>query len=239
MAKDGSSGSWVSRAKSSQKQQKHRKREVYHEVLSRLKDLGCSEALSPSFEEELWAHFNRLPVRYALDVNVERAEDVLTHKKLLLQAHDPANWPVFEVRIVQMPRGDSAGCNSLTEGDTYIHPPPTFGSSTNLEGLALAASGDYIKDEDSVSNAILPFTKPMHEITFSTVDKPKLLSQDDELQVLGISGHVLCRCGPPSLLPLHVGHIATGGRSTGVCGGQTGRMTVRSLGGQPVRPSLR
>ncbi|XP_020589176.1 serine/threonine-protein kinase STY46-like [Phalaenopsis equestris] len=76
-----------------------------------------------------------------------------------------------------MPRGDSAGCNSLTEGDTYIHPPPTFGSSTNLEGLALAASGDYIKDEDSVSNAILPFTKPMHEITFSTVDKPKLLSQ--------------------------------------------------------------
>lgn len=39
---------------------------------------------------------------YALDVNVERAEDVLTHKKLLQLAEDPANRPVFEVRVVQV-----------------------------------------------------------------------------------------------------------------------------------------
>ncbi|KAL0923486.1 hypothetical protein M5K25_007545 [Dendrobium thyrsiflorum] len=177
MAKDAveSSGGWVSPAKSSQKQWKYRKLEVYQEVLCRLKDAGCQEALSPSFEEELWAHFNRLPVRYALDVNVERAEDVLTHKKLLLQAHDPANWP-FDIRTVQMSCGDSFGCNSRAERNTFIHPPLTFGSSTNLQSLALA-SGEYIQDEDSVSNAILPLPKQMHEITFSTVDKPKILSQ--------------------------------------------------------------
>lgn len=40
--------------------------------------------------------------RYAMDVNVERAEDVLTHKRLLHLACDPANRPVFEVRLVQV-----------------------------------------------------------------------------------------------------------------------------------------
>lgn len=40
--------------------------------------------------------------RYALDVNVERAEDVLTHKRLLQLAEDPANQPAFEVRTVQV-----------------------------------------------------------------------------------------------------------------------------------------
>lgn len=40
--------------------------------------------------------------RYALDVNVERAEDVLMHKRLLHLAHDPANRPSFEVRLVQV-----------------------------------------------------------------------------------------------------------------------------------------
>jgi len=40
--------------------------------------------------------------RYALDVNVERAEDVLTHQRLLKLAEDPATRPVFEVRCVQV-----------------------------------------------------------------------------------------------------------------------------------------
>lgn len=37
-----------------------------------------------------------------MDVNVERAEDVLTHKRLLHLAQDPANRPVFDVRLVQV-----------------------------------------------------------------------------------------------------------------------------------------
>lgn len=40
--------------------------------------------------------------RYALDVNVERAEDVLTHKRMLHLANDPANRPAFDVRVVQV-----------------------------------------------------------------------------------------------------------------------------------------
>jgi hypothetical protein len=40
--------------------------------------------------------------RYALDVNTERAEDVLTHKKLLELAKDPATRPAFFVRAVHV-----------------------------------------------------------------------------------------------------------------------------------------
>jgi hypothetical protein len=35
-------------------------------------------------------------------VNVERAEDVLMHKRLLHLAHDPANRPQIEIRLVQV-----------------------------------------------------------------------------------------------------------------------------------------
>lgn len=40
--------------------------------------------------------------RYALDVNVERAEDVLVHKKLLHVAHDPATRIALAVRLLQV-----------------------------------------------------------------------------------------------------------------------------------------
>lgn len=37
-----------------------------------------------------------------MDVNVERAEDVLTHKRLLHLACDPSKRPAFDVRLVQV-----------------------------------------------------------------------------------------------------------------------------------------
>jgi hypothetical protein len=40
--------------------------------------------------------------RYALDVNTERAEDVLTHKNLLHIAEIPENRPAFNVRAVHV-----------------------------------------------------------------------------------------------------------------------------------------
>lgn len=51
--------------------------------------------------EKIKIHFPWLS-RYALDVNVERAEDVLMHKRLLDMAHDPATRPAIEVRLVQV-----------------------------------------------------------------------------------------------------------------------------------------
>ncbi|XP_010555207.1 PREDICTED: serine/threonine-protein kinase STY46 [Tarenaya hassleriana] len=165
--------------------------DVYNEVLRRLRDSHTEEADRPGFEDELWAHFNRLPTRYALDVNVERAEDVLMHKRLLHLAHDPANRPAIEVRLVQVqPSGisaDSAPSDSLgNEGDQSsprlsvrksIHPPPAFGSSPNLEALVLATSRSEDDEGENSVHANSLYSRPLHEITFSTEDKPKLLCQ--------------------------------------------------------------
>ncbi|KAM7520030.1 hypothetical protein LguiB_018992 [Lonicera macranthoides] len=217
-----------------QNRQQRQRLEVFNEVLTRLHDMNHEEAMLPDFEDQLWLHFNRFPARYAMDVNVERAEDVLTHKRLLHLAEDPASRPAFDVRLVQVPWGWSvrlsaclgsgrscnsgcmgrwwsemfgqsrliSGLNSLAsigvhptlhgnatdstdldssmkeDAQSYpnhsslhgFHPPPTFGSSQNLDVLALQPSKSHIDEGDTTS-------RPMHEITFSTVDKPKLLSQ--------------------------------------------------------------
>ncbi|XP_061346017.1 serine/threonine-protein kinase STY17-like isoform X1 [Gastrolobium bilobum] len=172
----------------------HRQKlEVYNEVLRRIQETDCEEAHVPGFDDELWLHFNRLPARYALDVNVERAEDVLAHKRLLKLAEDPANRPAFQVRLVQVyPFGSANYVDSMHSDPSEkedaqsslnysfkqgIHPPPTFGSSSNLEALALQTTKNSIEDGGSAMGVPPYFHGPMHEITFSTVDKPKLLSQ--------------------------------------------------------------
>ncbi|CAK9153933.1 unnamed protein product [Ilex paraguariensis] len=184
---DDESSSCSSRAAESMpvsNRQQRKKLEVYNEVLSRLKDSNNQEAEEPGFNDELWTHFNRLPYRYALDVNVERAEDVLTHKRLLHLAHDPANRPAFEVRLVQVPPISDGNLaefihSSLprSEGALSIRPPPAFGSSPNLKALALEVNKPQDQDGDHVLNACVNSSRPMHEITFSTEDKPKVLSQ--------------------------------------------------------------
>ncbi|XP_061337448.1 serine/threonine-protein kinase STY46-like [Gastrolobium bilobum] len=195
MEDNESHGSGVQHHSSSpaQNRQQRQKVEVYNEILRRLKDSGNEEAMQPGFNDQLWAHFNRLPTRYALDVNVERAADVLMHKRLLRLAHDPANRPSIEVRLVQVhpisdgnsadsfqsatPEIESGQSSSKYSSRQSIHPPPAFGSSPNLEALALDASNsEGIKEEQSV-HANVQYSRPMHEITFSTDDKPKLLSQ--------------------------------------------------------------
>lgn len=189
MAMDDDNESCSSRAldtSPNQPRQCRQKLEVYNEVLRRLLELNNEEANLPGFDDQLWLHFNRLPARYALDVNVERAEDVLTHKRLLHLAEDSANRPIFEVRLVQVypaSHGDLADSDSSMIEDAQsscrlgIHAPPTFGSSPNLEALALHTNRAHFEDGDSAANSTSYSFWPMHEITFSTVDKPKLLNQ--------------------------------------------------------------
>ncbi|XP_021285688.1 serine/threonine-protein kinase STY46 [Herrania umbratica] len=176
-----------------QSRQQRQKLNVYNEVLRRLRESDQEEANRPGFDDELWTHFNRLPTRYALDVNVERAEDVLMHKRLLHLAHDPANRPAMEVRLVQVqsisdgsldystlsnPLCEESAQSSLKHSSRQsTHPPPAFGSSPNLEALALEANKSQDQDGDNSVHANSHFSRPMHEITFSTDDKPKLLSQ--------------------------------------------------------------
>ncbi|KAL2336699.1 hypothetical protein Fmac_011145 [Flemingia macrophylla] len=88
---------------------------VYNEVLCRLKELNATEAVVPGFEDDLWAHFYRLPTRYALDMNVERAQDILMHKRLLDMART-ATGPAVEVRLVQTPDLESPVNKRSSEG---------------------------------------------------------------------------------------------------------------------------
>ncbi|EPS72943.1 hypothetical protein M569_01812 [Genlisea aurea] len=84
-----------------QSRKKRQKFEVFRQVLCRLRELDVEEASEPCFEDELWTHFTMLPVRYALDVNTFRAEDVLMHKRLLNLARDSLMTAV-DVRLVQV-----------------------------------------------------------------------------------------------------------------------------------------
>uniref|UniRef100_A0ACD5TBT3 Uncharacterized protein n=1 Tax=Avena sativa TaxID=4498 RepID=A0ACD5TBT3_AVESA len=167
-----------------------RRLEVYNEVLARLRaDAAGSAEISPAFQDALWAHFHRLPARYALDVNAERAEDVVTHQRLLEEARDPQRRPALAVRVVQVSRiidGDvddsfhpemqMAASDHLPS--QMVHPPPAFGSSSNLEVLALEANeSDVCSTTNNDDNSVHLVTRPMHEIAFASTDKPKLLSQ--------------------------------------------------------------
>ncbi|KAH7290475.1 hypothetical protein KP509_30G050000 [Ceratopteris richardii] len=170
-----------------------KKAEVCNEIIRRLQNSHHPAIRSPDFVESIQAHFSRLPTRYALDVNVERAEDVLTHKTLLELAEIPENRPVFHVRAVHViPGGVDNLENLLTiqeeskDGEPcYLRKqkslhPPAFGSSPNLEALALELNKspvDEEKENDSGHSLAKFLHVPMHEVTLSTLDKPKLLSQ--------------------------------------------------------------
>ncbi|XP_015160759.1 serine/threonine-protein kinase STY17-like isoform X3 [Solanum tuberosum] len=127
---------------------------------------------------------NMVACRYALDVNVERAEDVLMHRRLLQLAKDPENRPAFDVRLVQVhPTYNGISSNSdevnsaVKEEYPCIHPPPTFGSSSNLQPFEIDDNNAHVNDGESDANSTSGTTRSMHEITFSTINKPKLLTQ--------------------------------------------------------------
>ncbi|RRT53492.1 hypothetical protein B296_00042675, partial [Ensete ventricosum] len=128
--------------------------------------------------------------RYALDVNVERAEDVLTHKKLLELAQEPANRPVFAVRLVQVKASTAFRSFRQSQMETrlllliLVHQEQEMLSLLQLT-LGKAQDGDSVANSPHLPRFFLVLSSfcmlPMHEITFSTHDKPKLLSLVNQL----------------------------------------------------------
>uniref|UniRef100_A0A0D9WYQ8 Protein kinase domain-containing protein n=1 Tax=Leersia perrieri TaxID=77586 RepID=A0A0D9WYQ8_9ORYZ len=135
---------------------RRRKAEAYREVLRRIQGGGYG----PGLDDELWAHFHSLPAshawlhaldRYALDVNVERVDDVLLHKRLLEQAREPMSGLVFDVLRSQA---------IILEGSTEVEQSTTF--KQEEQDPQCSSSRDR---------------RCFHEIIFACDDKPKLLSQ--------------------------------------------------------------
>lgn len=71
------------------RQQRH-KLEVYNEVLHRLRDSFNEEAKIPGFDDELWAHFNRLPAR-SLSKTLPPSSRSFDHS-----LHDQINFLLYE-----------------------------------------------------------------------------------------------------------------------------------------------
>ncbi|XP_052487226.1 serine/threonine-protein kinase STY8 isoform X2 [Gossypium raimondii] len=178
--------------------------DIRTDVFNRLVEIGYEEAISNSdFRDNLDAHFNRLPASYALDVNVERVEDVLLHQKLLEAAKDPEKRPVYHIRFLenlctrednnddqqdinslsgQGPFGDGDGEKVVPSYKRSRDHPVDFEACPKLEDLNL----DVRKNSKCVYDRYLTqnFSKrqeivqlPIHEVIFSTTDRPKLLSQ--------------------------------------------------------------
>lgn len=123
---------------------------------------------------------------YALDVNTERAKDVLMHKKLLHMARDPLTRPAVDVRLVQVhPTSDgnpgedsSVHSRFTTEGDSLfgkLLPPPAFGMFANTE-LSYETNESDAPDRNGSMSRKLQLTRQQFEVTISTKDKTKLLS---------------------------------------------------------------
>lgn len=66
MEDNESCGSRVVESSAAKSRHQQKKVEVYNEVLRRLKDSDHPEAQEPAFDDQLWAHFNRLPARLPL-----------------------------------------------------------------------------------------------------------------------------------------------------------------------------
>ncbi|KAH6782531.1 hypothetical protein C2S51_007824 [Perilla frutescens var. frutescens] len=174
---------------------------IRNDVYNRLIENGNEEAITnPDFLEQLEAHFNRLPPSYGLDINMDRVEDVLIHQKLLARAKDPDCQPVFHIRFIEnvCTRGDDFDDEQISSAPVISFPHDSINNGVHssndrncggdletcskLEDLNL----DVRKNSNDVNREISPedFARreeashsPIHEIIFSTVDKPKLLSQ--------------------------------------------------------------
>jgi len=77
------------------------KQSVAEAFLARLHERGDIDLGAPGFVESVCAHFERLPTRYALDVNIESL-DVLSHKRLLEEARSDPATVSFAVRSVEV-----------------------------------------------------------------------------------------------------------------------------------------
>ncbi|KAK6118795.1 hypothetical protein DH2020_047486 [Rehmannia glutinosa] len=140
-----------------------------------------------------------MSIVYGLDINMDRVEDVLLHQKLLASAKDPDNQPVFHIRFLEnvCNKGDDF------DGEPASVPPVSFPHDSGNNGVQSLndrnCGGDFEtcskledlnldvrKNSNDVNRgtSVEDFTgrqealhTPVHEVIFSTVDKPKLLSQ--------------------------------------------------------------
>lgn len=170
---------------------KRTKAEVSEAFIQRLRDRRSIDLEVPGVIESIQKHFQLLPTRYALDVNLGSL-DVLNHKRLLDSARADPSAVSFQVRPVDVAvghgqssmarrpsfgnldglAGEATPYGSAKQGHPRSLPKPAFGSSPNLQALVLEA-------EEGAKDSVLSDTN-FYEVTIASVDQPKLLSRLSE-----------------------------------------------------------
>lgn len=105
---------------------KRTKRQVCDAYLQKMLARPDITHLEPEFKDQLRRHFDLLPTRYALDINLDTL-DVLNHMQLLEEARSDPSAVFFHVRIVEVnvtsggQGDDSGGVLSMdTEGEHQV-----------------------------------------------------------------------------------------------------------------------
>lgn len=76
--------------------------EVYLKVLSRLRELNVPEIMAPGFEDDLWAHFYRLPTRYLQTHSLTTSSFLLPTFLLYSECRYNVDRDMFEYSIVEL-----------------------------------------------------------------------------------------------------------------------------------------
>uniref|UniRef100_A0A0D9WBG0 non-specific serine/threonine protein kinase n=1 Tax=Leersia perrieri TaxID=77586 RepID=A0A0D9WBG0_9ORYZ len=151
-------------------------------IYDRLVASRNQEAISsPSFPLELDQHFDRLPQSYAIDMDVSKAEEVLLHRRILAECADPDKRPIFHARFLRVesglaPRENGNGGGFLPVNlrhDEFAESEPY---ERMMEDLSLER-GKGVDDFEAISARRDTKIVRVHEIIFSSIDKPKLLSK--------------------------------------------------------------
>ncbi|RLM66738.1 serine/threonine-protein kinase STY8-like isoform X1 [Panicum miliaceum] len=168
--------------------------DIRKEIFDRLMAKGVEEVVSdPSaFREQLHRHFERLPASYSIDLDVEKPEDVLLHRRILDEcANNPDKRPIFHVRFLRCihgpldsedkPQGPSTSENGNSGGSlTSTLREAEFRGSEPCERMMEDLSLErrkVVDDSDASSARRDTGFRRIHEIIFSTVDKTKLLAE--------------------------------------------------------------
>ena len=122
----GSAGSY---SFMSLRSKKPSKADVCQDFIQKLRDRRGIELEAPGVIESIQQHFQQLPTRYALDVNIGSL-DVLNHKRLLDSARQDPSAVSFQVRPVDVAPG--------LHGSANMDKRPSFG---NLDLLTEVCPG--------------------------------------------------------------------------------------------------
>ncbi|KAM0867636.1 hypothetical protein ACQ4PT_041833 [Festuca glaucescens] len=158
-------------------------------IYQRLRDIGNEEALTdPFFEQLLEEHYERLPISYSIDLQVDKAEDVLLHRRILAECADPDKRPVFHARFLRCfqeekpkdapsPPADNGNGGGPLPSNSRDGEFQQFPCERMMEDLSLGRRKG-VDDFEAISAwRDTPEIRLVHEIIFSSIDKPKLLSQ--------------------------------------------------------------